>query len=237
MENMNNSYGNQGFEPEMPVSAGQVSVNDIFDSPYYMTYLQAWDERFMLEQRAQQIEAEEEVAAEKQRPVRRLFPMLMIFLFSLVTLAIAVMGVLKISALAGYTAFSGNAAYADVLALMDCFTRTGEVSIEAIFGYVLPVALFLSLALALLMLILSLAAMCSPKSRIGMTGLSLIVLLLGILATVSLYIVMGAPELATKFFAFGGEEAIGYGLIGILGCELLAFLFSLFANRPAKKLD
>jgi len=234
MENMNNYSDNQGFEPEIPTSNGQVSVNDMFESPYYSTYLSAWDSRFQTLDKMQTIEEEKLAAAapaKKAPSSRRLFPVLMIFLFSLVALAVAVAGALKIAAVADYTVFSGNAAYANVLVLIDCLTKSGSQTIEGIFEYVLPIALFLSIALALLMFILSFAALCSPKSKIGMTGLSLIAFLLGILASVSLYIVLGAPDLIGKFFSFSGEESIGYGLVGILGCELLAFFFSLFAYR------
>lgn len=242
MENMNNYYDNQGFGPEMPTSTGKVSVNDMFDSPYYSTYLNAWDDRFLTMDKIQEIEQQKQAAAEaaavpvvKELPVRRLFPMLMILLFSLAALAVAVAGAIKISAVAEYTVFSGNAAYADVLVLIDCLTKAGSTTLEGIFELVLPIALFLSLALVLLMFILSFAALCSRKCRIGIIGLSLITFLLGVLSAVSLYIAMGAPDLVGEFFAFGGKDAIGYGLVGILGCELLAFVFSLFANRPAKK--
>ena len=231
-----NNYYDEGFEPELPTSNGNVSVSDMFDSPYYNTFRNAWDGRFMLAQQEQQTAvAEPKFAAQKAVPVRRLFPMLMIFVFSLAVLAVTVAGALKIAAVADYTVFSANAAYADVLVLIDCLTKATAPTIEGIFEYVLPVALFLSIALALLILILSFAAICSPKSRIGMIGLSLIAFLLAVLAAVALYIVTGAPDLLGEFFAFGGDKAIGYGFVGILGCELLAFIFSLFANRPAKK--
>lgn len=234
MEIMNNYYS-EGFEPDLPTAAGQVDFTDLLkNSLYYKTYIEVREKR-RTPTPSEQPKAEEPKPEEKVVPVRRLFPMLMIFIFSLAVLAIAAAGALKIAAVAEYTVLSGNAAYADILVLIDCLTKATAPSIEGIFQYVLPIALFLSIAIALLTLILSFAAMCMPKSRIGLTGLSLIAFLLAVLAAVALYIVTGAPALIDEFFAFGGDKAIGYGFVGILGLELLAFIFSLFANKPAKK--
>lgn len=245
MERRNEDPSKVEQQFDLPVPCDHIDTDKISSTPYFQTYVSAWNRRFPKDD----VLLETEIAwpddkyapapaapAAVYTPVvatcapksaRRLFPLIMVFIFSLLALAVAVIGIFKIAAIADYTALSGK--YASVKELFDCFSA-GGATIEGVFAYILPVALYLSLAVVLIVLIMSIAGFCKTCKICGFAWLMLVALLLGILAAVSLYLVLGAPDFS-NFIDFGGAEAIGYGFIAIVGLELLAFIFSLFAYK------
>lgn len=229
---------------DLPVPCDHIDTDKISSTPYFQTYVSAWNRRFPREdvlldteiawpddkyEPAPAAPAVYAPAATTYAPksARRLFPLIMVFIFALLALAVAVIGIFKIAAISDYTALSGK--YASVKELFDCFSA-GGATIEGVFAYILPVALYLSLAVVLIVFIMSIAGFCKTCKICGFAWLMLVALLLGILAAVSLYLVLGAPDFS-DFIDFGGAEAIGYGFIAIVGLELLAFIFSLFAYK------
>lgn len=228
-----------------------VDTDKIASSPYFQAYVSAWGARFpkddiiaSIQINGAEISTEEQVVfvpaaqeqpaaavtakAKKAHTCRR-FPLLLVCILSVVALAVAVLGAFKIDAIAKYVALSGK--YESVAALADCF-KAGGATIEGVFSYVLPAALYLSLAVVVIVLIISIIGM-AKRCCCGISWLSLVALLLGLLSAVSLYLVMDAPPFA-DFISFSGDNAIGYGLVGIVGLELIIFIVSLFAARKAK---
>ncbi|MDD3946477.1 MAG: hypothetical protein PHI19_01405 [Clostridia bacterium] len=229
---------------DVPVPCDHIDTDKIASSPYFQTYVSAWNRRFPAEDVLVSTEINQPdygpvapadpVAAFTTVPAtkcaRRLFPLIMVFIFSLLTIAVAVIGIFKIEAIAEYVALSGK--YASVVELFECFNE-GGATLQGVFAYILPVALYLSLAVVLIVFIMSIVGFCKCSKVCGFGWLTLVAFLLGVLAAVSLYLVLGAPEFSS-FVDFGTADAIAYGFIGILGLELLAFLFGLFAYKNTK---
>ena len=230
---------------DLPVPCDHIDTDKIASSPYFQTYVSAWNKRFPAEDVLLSTEIKQPdygpvvpvataasavAAIPAAKCARRLFPLIMVFIFSLLTIAVAVIGIFKIDAIAEYVALSGK--YANVVDLFECFNE-GGATLEGVFAYILPVALYLSLAVVLIVFIMSIVGFCKCGKVCGFGWLTLVAFLLGVLAAVSLYLVLVAPEFSS-FIDFGAADAIGYGFIGIVGLELLAFLFGLFAYKKTK---